>query len=336
MQGMSKDPTYAGDFGTPEQEIPATGFPGVDWESCMTMNDTWGFRKDDNHWKSAQAIIRMVIDTSSKGGNLLLNVGPTGEGLIPEPSVERLAEVGKWMKVNSESIYGTSASPFKKLSFGRCTRNGAKLYLHVFDWPKDGTLIVPLSNKPTSAALLAFKDQPITATATEQGIQLKLPAITPDPNATVIALEVEGEPQVIASAAVRQRDDGTITLSAADADLTGQLQVESKGGAANIGFWMNAADTAKWQVQVNKSGTFNVEVTYACEPASAGSEYVIVVGDQQVAGKVEATKAWTDFATAQLGTIKIEKTGVTNIVVKPSKKPGLAVMNLQSIVLKPA
>ncbi|HEY6332920.1 MAG TPA: alpha-L-fucosidase, partial [Blastocatellia bacterium] len=153
MQGMSKGGEQVGDFGTPEQQIPPSGLAGVDWESCMTMNDTWGYGKNDNNWKSARTIVRNLIDIASKGGNYLLNVGPTSEGLIPEPSVERLAEVGKWMKANGESIYGTSASPFASgLPFGRATTKGNKVYLQVFDWPADGELKVPAFGKQVKAA----------------------------------------------------------------------------------------------------------------------------------------------------------------------------------------
>lgn len=192
MQGMSKtDQQYAGDFGTPEQQIPANGLPGVDWESCMTMNTTWGFKFYDDKWKSSEQLIRNLIDIASKGGNYLLNVGPTAEGLIPPQSVERLAEMGNWMRKNGASVYGTTASPFTtQLSFGRATSKPGRVYLHVFDWPSDGKLTVPAFGKEVKTAyLLAPPRQRLEMTAGVDGISLQLPTQAPDPIATVIVLE---------------------------------------------------------------------------------------------------------------------------------------------------
>ena len=111
----------------------------------MTLNDHWGYNSHDKNWKSVTTVIQNLVDYASKGGNYLLNVGPTAEGLIPAESVERLAKVGAWMKLNGESIYGTSAGPFKSLGWGRCTRKGPRLYLHVFNRPADGILLVPMT-----------------------------------------------------------------------------------------------------------------------------------------------------------------------------------------------
>ena len=194
MEGLSKsDQQYAGDFGTPEQQIPATGLKGVDWETCMTMNDTWGFKSYDENWKPAETLVRQLVDTASKGGNYLLNVGPTAEGRIPGPSVERLAAVGRWMQVNGEAIYGTAASPFAApLAWGRATSKPGMLYLHVFDWPANGELKVPAFGRTVKAAtLLANRGAQVAISTTPDGVTLRLPSAPPDPIATVVALQLQ-------------------------------------------------------------------------------------------------------------------------------------------------
>ncbi len=195
------DPKY-GDFITPEQHIPATGMPGVDWETCMTLNTTWGYSEHDHAWKTDETLIRNLIDIASKGGNYLLNIGPKGDGSVPEESIRSMRAIGAWMKSNGDSIYATQASPFEKLEWGRCTQKKlsagtTRLYLHVFDWPKDGELIVPgLASRPIQAFLLSG-NQPLKAAAEDQHVKVFLPAEAPDKIATVVALDIEGRPRIL-------------------------------------------------------------------------------------------------------------------------------------------
>ena len=201
---------FKGDTETPEQKIPAKGFPGRDWETCMTLNNTWGFKRDDNNWKSTETIIHNLADIASKGGNYLLNVGPTSEGLIPQPSLDRLAEVGKWMKVNGEAIYGSSATVFggelgeavkAKDGYGhdtmvssandwRCTTKPGKIYLIIFKWPTTGKFeLAGLESKVHKAYLLAGHTK-LKLEQTAAGVSLSLPAEAPDKIASVICLDI--------------------------------------------------------------------------------------------------------------------------------------------------
>jgi alpha-L-fucosidase len=200
-EGFSQEGAVSGDFGTPEQQIPATGLPGVDWESCMTMNGTWGFHRHDENWKSSTVLIQNLVDIASKGGNFLLNVGPKADGTIPEASVERLAAMGKWMKVNGASIYGTTASPFAKLDWGRATQKPGKIFLHVFHWPEAQLDVPGLKNKVVKAYLLADPGHATLEFATANGkTMIRVPAKAPDPIDSVVVLEIEGAPKVEAQA----------------------------------------------------------------------------------------------------------------------------------------
>ena len=184
-----------GDYITPEQKIPATGIDGVDWETCMTMNNTWGYSKHDHDWKSTEALIRNLIDAASKGGNYLLNIGPEPDGTIPAESVERMREIGDWMKVNGESIYATKASPFEETSWGRCTQkelgdNKTRLYLHVFDFPEDGVININSDMKVHNAVYLDGNEK-IDLVQDNDRVILTLDKDKANKYATVLVLDVE-------------------------------------------------------------------------------------------------------------------------------------------------
>ncbi len=181
-----------GDYGTPEQKIPVRGLPGP-WETCMTLNDTWGFKKDDDNWKSDTTLITNLIHCASGGGNFLLNVGPTSTGIIPQPEVDRLMAMGKWLKVNGDAIYGSHRTPFKTaLPFGYATEKPGKVFLEITQWPKDGMITVPMKNKIIKAFLLAQPEAGLVTTSGKNGIVIHLPKQSPDPIASVVVLKING------------------------------------------------------------------------------------------------------------------------------------------------
>lgn len=194
-----KRPNFPGDHKTPEQRIPnLADLDGTDWETCMTMNGTWGYKSYDRNYKSPQTLIRNLLDIASKGGNFLLNVGPTAQGEFPQESVNILALIGHWMKVNGEAVYGTEASPWGLFPWGRCTKKetnkGTSLYFSVFEWPVDGKLVIPgLKNSVLSAKLLAGGTKVKTSVNRDGSLTITLPAEAPDPIASVIKVDVRGK-----------------------------------------------------------------------------------------------------------------------------------------------
>lgn len=194
-----KRPNYAGDYKTPEQKIPnLQELDGRDWETCMTMNGTWGYKQTDQKWKSTTTLIRNLIDIASKGGNYLLNVGPTADGSFPAESVTALQGIGKWMQVNGEAVYGTKASPLPSIPWGRCTQKnntyGTTLYLSVFDWPVNQQLSVPgLKGQIKSVRMLA-NGKKLKTDNNGETLIITLPKQAPDTIATVIKVEVAALP----------------------------------------------------------------------------------------------------------------------------------------------
>lgn len=197
------DPKY-GDFMTPEQHVPDTGMAGVDWETCMTMNTTWGYSKHDHNWKSTEQLLHTLIDVASKGGNFLLNVGPMADGTIPRESVEPLQDIGKWLKVNGEAIYGTNASPIAAPEWGRITAKPEQglLYLHVFDWPKNGRLKLDDLPGQYSKPMVLDGQQQFPILDDGSKMTLDLSKVKQDPLVTVIRLQdtKRGENRKAASA----------------------------------------------------------------------------------------------------------------------------------------
>ena len=327
-----------GDLFTPEQYIPTTGIKGL-WETCMTMNDTWGFKTNDHNWKTSTTLIRNLIETASKGGNYLLNVGPESSGKFPAEIVTRLEDIGKWMKVNSESIYGTTASPFKVLPWGKATTkalsNGnTDIYLQVYNWPEDGKLVIPgLQNSVLSAKLLA-NGAPLGIGKMDGNQFLNVPIKNLNPVATVIKLSIKGAP-IVSPYVQTQEANGIITLSPGLADFKagkGGQEMRAEGGSdQNIGFWVDSQASASWKFIVKKPGTYKLETLVA---ADKDSKFKLTSGTESLSIDVASTGGYGKYKKVSLGKFTFTNPG-QNVIALTSDRPDWNPVNIKSIVISP-
>jgi alpha-L-fucosidase len=349
MAGISKY-KGAGDYDTPEQEVPSRGLPGVDWETCMTMNDTWGYKLDDHNWKSSTQLIRTLVEVASKGGNFLLNVGPDAQGVIPPESVKLMREIGRWMRINDDAIYGTTASPFERSPWGRATQKIVDgrpvLYLHVFDWPTTGELRIPgLKSSPRSVRVLG-SDTRITGWRSEgQDLVIPVPSGSVHPAATVLELTYDASPEVapVPVAYQKQGADGAVTLKATDADLPGRApRIEKREAQDNLGFWTDAAGVARWHVEVARPGELMTTLVLACTDESAGDAYTLTCRGEsgqtaELSGVVPSTGGWGNFTSVRAGRLSVPSPGKYVFEIRPSSaKLRNGLMNLRQIELVPA
>ncbi len=322
---------------TGDNVIPATVTPG-DWEVPATLNNTWGFKKNDHEWKSPEALTRLLFDIAAKGGNYLLNVGPTAEGLIPQESVDILGKVGEWMKINSECIYGTQASPFKtEFKWGNITQKPGKLYLGIFNWPTTNFYLEGLKNKVKKAYLLADKGQkalPVKASYNKKTghyrLKIDLPQTAPDKVVSVVVLEIEGAPEV--ETAICQQADQSILLPGVSGEASKdnkpvELKFTARGGGAD---WRDAAINLMWNFTVEKAGTYQIDLV-TTETGSHGSP--VWQGGQKIkircAGQFQETTVAADskeynqrsqywkLIHTSAGKIKFEKAGTYELSLIP-------------------
>jgi alpha-L-fucosidase len=182
-----------GDFGTPEQRIePAEA--GRAWEACMTMNGSWGYQAADDDWKTPKQIVRNLVSCARDGGNYLLNIGPRGDGSIPEESVRILSSVGRWMERNGEAIYGSEPCQPRRSNYASFTRKGHTLYMHVHFWPGEAFALAGLLVPVESVRLLASGAR---VSFTQEPLRVRfegLPATAPDDPVTTLAIECRALP----------------------------------------------------------------------------------------------------------------------------------------------
>jgi alpha-L-fucosidase len=322
-----------GDYGSlGDNQIPRRPVTG-DWETPATINDTWGFKRQDRHWKSTGTLLYLLVDLASKGVNYLLNVGPTGKGVIPAPSVHRLRQVGRWMKVNGQAITGTQASPFPYVhDWGRITQKGTTLYLMFLRWPRGQFVLHGLRNHVRSARLLARRRRRILLRQTHDrngdyhAVLLSLPARAPDRYVSVVALELAGK--VDADQMPIQQGSGTVFLPVHLAELhcpdaASPMHV-SQGGVLDR--WTSRKNWLSWTFRLARPGRFRVELVSRCgrDGSVAGGHTVQVMlagatlegitgGDRPV--KDPAARYHPEAATT-LGRLRIDHVGTHNLVLR--------------------
>jgi len=305
-------PGFDGDTSTPEQHIPPRGFPGKMFEVCMTMNNTWGYKVNDRNWKSSQRLIRMLSDIASKGGNLLLNIGPRADGSIPQESIDRLDAIARWMDVNSEAIHATQASPFpRRLPWGRATRKPASdgtttLYLHVWDWPADGEILLPTLKELPATGVMLKGGAIVTAERTVDGVVVHLPGEATDPDISVGRLEFPGPLTITQRPYATPGADGTLTLLARDADpygaVGGNIGVEGSGAGAYLTDWKLPNYRVEYRVKTGKAGKWTVEAEVAAtEPA----QLALKVGESSQTIEIPVTGDGLTWKTVPLGEIEL-------------------------------
>lgn len=330
---------YVGDYKTFERNIPAQGPLGKDWEVCMPISGSWGYKIGDNDFKSTTKLIRNLIEIASMGGNYLLNVSPTGEGTLLPPAIDRLKAIGAWMEVNGEAIYGTKASPFANLEWGRCTRkesNGeTTLYFHVYDWPADGKLLVPGLKNPVQQASLLAGGVTLQTESSDEGVTISLPAQAPDEHASVVVLKVNGTLEVIENLPTVGAD-GRLVLTADKAYINNNegsknASVRMHDDISHIGYWLDNEAFVEWAFRTKVPGEYEVRAVLSVEAPQ--TKFGVGLVGQPLMVEVESTGGYGKYVEKKLGTIEIDQIGDHTLRIKPDAaawKP----MNLRHVELR--
>lgn len=329
-------------------QIPAA----EDWETPMTIcGIDWGYSSlPDNKYRSPKELIHQLVNIASLGGNYLLNVGPTAEGVIPEEAVERLGIIGKWMSINSKAIYGTQGSPFEKSpSWGRITYSESILYLHVYEWQKH-ILLYGLKNKVKSCYLL--KDtgcsiqykQCCDPLSESHQLEIALPDITPDQYCTVIVVEMEGIPDV--DQTIMQDESGIIQLSAVQASIHKEAEDSRirKWRTGAIKDWFHTEDWLSWDFITTQSGQYNLKLSIWIGYGNLGSDYEheieIMINDQKIRCRVEDEKVQKSYGQPleiNMGSIMLEQAAHNTASIKAVKinKKNLKGFSFYSLKIAP-
>lgn len=327
---------YPGDHKTYERHMPKKKPEDKYWELCQPVSGSWGYRSDDQNFKSLESLIGNLANAASMGGNYLLNVSPTSLGTLSPKAVERMKGIGAWMDKNSEAIYETEASPCSPVDWGYITMKqlGSKtlLYLHVFDW-EAGNIVVPIRNKSGKASLLTNSSKKFKTKAGDEGLTVQLSGNAPDEINSVVVLELTDTPDAIPPKAFGQNEDGVVAFMTESAEFENLQGIGVKYNSSKdcVGSWTNEQERVYWTFAIEKPGTFNVTASTA---GPHDSEFVVEVNGQSKTVKIPATGDYDVFKPLEIGTFEIKEPGDYKITFRPVLGKWNAV-NLKEVVMTP-
>jgi alpha-L-fucosidase len=310
-----------------------------DWETIPTTNESYGYHRHDQSHKPPAHFIRLLAKAAARGGNVLMNVGPTGDGRIDPKDEEILRAVGRWMSVNGESIYGSARTPLPVQAWGESTRKGRSLYLHVFDFPRDGRLVVGGLKSPVRRAYLLAdaRRRPLRAARlNENDISIALPPGSADAADTVVVVETVGEPKASPARLLAARGHANV-LRVFDGDLHGAgLRFgDGKAQRAYVFEWKSPSQWVGWKVRLSEAAEFEVAAKYTTASNENRGGYAVHIGGLVLRAAVEPTPRESEPATVALGRVKLPP-GEYEIAVKPTDIRGGELMRLFHVSLTPA
>ena len=321
-----------GDYqGFADHQVPGGVVDGV-WETVGTTNESWGYKPTDQQWKSPELIIKLLTNIVSKGGVYLLNVGPDALGNLPQPAVDSLRAAGEWLAQNGESIYGADPSPYtKEFDWGAITTQPGKLYLHLYEWPTDGTLrLAGFQTSVTGGYWLADSSVRVTSEVADDVLTVRLPERAPASvdYVPVVVLTTEGEVRV--NNELTNDLNGSITLPAYLADLhrTDSSRLSIEGGGIAY-YYYDTADWMDWTFAVTTPGSYDIILHTAVGPWAGwvdGHEVAIAFQDSVYQREIKdygrtenlSTLHWQD-APMLMATVTIDRAGEHNLRLKPTK-----------------
>lgn len=329
---------YPGDHKTFERHGPRYQPEAKYWELCQPISGSWGYRSDDDNFKSIPTLIRNLIDQSSKGGNYLLNVSPTHQGALKPEAIERLKAIGTWMGKNNEAIYGTQAGPTTETpEWGRITmktvNNKGLLYLHVYDWKDGVSLPIRLVNNVESCYLLADSSRTFETSTNEEGIKVQLKGEAPDDVASVVVLKLKEMPNALPQKALGQNEDGIVNLPAFRAQYE---NLQGPGALYNerldcVGSWDSETARVYWAFNIDKPGKFELSAGFS---GKEDSEISVSFNGKSKNIKIPMSGNTKKFKEINLGRFTVEKAGKYEISFIPVAKKWNPI-NLKEVKLQP-